>query len=179
MNGNSSPSPEATPASFPPLGWWWAEPGRLLVGSHPCREAEGGAHWLQRLAEHGFTHILSLNSEKEELSWPFPELPAGMERWRLPIEDYDIPDNMDLIPAVRRVQFVLSNKSARVFVHCMGGCGRSGYVAGSILVALKACPGKEIQSLLDQRRREAGLTADCPETLEQRVFLKNVHILFL
>lgn len=149
-----------------PGGWWWAEPGRLLVGRHPARcLAEGVDPWAV-LARLGIRHLLSLVEVTEDRSLPSLPPAPNLSIRRFPVGDYGLPDPEALRALV--LDLGVGPQAPPLFIHCMGGCGRSGVVAAALLVARGYCPPDRVQACLDRAREAAGLTADCPETPAQR-----------
>lgn len=150
-----------------PPGWWWVEPGRILVGRHPARAvAEGWDPWSV-LKECQIRHRVRLVEEAEERELPALACPPWLTTLDFPIPDFGLPEVPALVRFVRELGLGLPGKPDRVFVHCMGGCGRSGVVAAALLVAGGFLAADRVQPRLDQARRQAGLEAHCPETEAQ------------
>lgn len=91
----------------------------------------------------------------------------GMELLRLPIVDGDVPSSVRatraLVDAVReRVA-----RGERVVVHCRGGLGRAGTIAGCVLVASGYDAASALELLAERR------SPHCPETTAQRAFVER------
>jgi len=74
---------------------------------------------------------------------------AGVEWQHLPISDYGVPSGETLTAwpaASARARGVLA-ADGRVWVHCMGGCGRSGTVALRLMVELGEEPSAALARL--------------------------------
>lgn len=151
-----------------PPGWWWAEPGRLLVGRHPARAVREGLDPWAVLAAAGVSRVLTLVEPAEEDGLPRAVPPAGFRLERFPIPDFDVPGERALVEWVQSAGRELGSTAAPLFLHCMGGCGRSGVMAAALLLEWGLCPASALQERLDQRRMEAGLAPGCPETVRQR-----------
>jgi protein-tyrosine phosphatase len=74
---------------------------------------------------------------------------AGVGWCHLPVPDFGVPEGAmarcwpDVARAVRRVL----GAGGRVFVHCMGGCGRSGMIALRLMVEAGEAPGPALARL--------------------------------
>jgi protein-tyrosine phosphatase len=60
---------------------------------------------------------------------------------------------------------LLARREAPILIHCVGGLGRTGVVAGCLLRALGVAPAEALKRLVDARGN------DCPQTAEQRLFV--------
>ena len=67
---------------------------------------------------------------------------AGIGWWHLPVTDYGAPDPEveALWPEAEAAALAALSRGARVLVHCMGGCGRSGMAALRLMIAAKEPP---------------------------------------
>jgi ADP-ribosylglycohydrolase len=92
----------------------------------------------------------------------------GLEWHHLPIRDVDVPDERfeDLwtYSGVRLRSLLVKND--KVVIHCLGGLGRTGTVAGRLLVEFGATPGDAIKGV---RRARTGTI----ETRKQEEYVKN------
>jgi len=92
----------------------------------------------------------------------------GLEWHHLPIRDVDVPDDHfeDLwtYSGVRLRNLLV--KGEKVVIHCLGGLGRTGTVAGRLLVEFGATPGDAIKGV---RAARAGTI----ETRKQEEYVKN------
>jgi len=88
---------------------------------------------------------------------------AGLSVTRFPIADGTVPRGgpPELLPLVTTIVTVL-RAGERVVIHCVAGMGRTGLVAGCVLVAL-GMKAPEALALLTRARGPA-----CPETAAQR-----------
>jgi len=60
-----------------------------------------------------------------------------------------------------------------VFVHCAGGCGRTGTLVGCWLARHGIAEGEAVVDYLDELRIAAGLPPGCPETPAQRQLITS------
>jgi protein-tyrosine phosphatase len=140
----------------PTAGSYWVEPGRLLAGRYPSGED------VAALRAAGVTLVVDLTEEGELAAYA---LPAEVRRERVPIADFAAAD----VETVRRVLDLVGEELAAggiVYLHCRGGCGRTGSVVGCYLVE-RGSAGNEALA------RVAELCgARCPETPDQESLVR-------
>jgi protein tyrosine phosphatase (PTP) superfamily phosphohydrolase (DUF442 family) len=90
----------------------------------------------------------------------------GMELLRLPIRDGGVPTAAEVAPLVAAVRARLAAEG-RVVVHCRGGLGRAGTIAGCVLVDHGQDAAAALERLAQRRSRS------CPETAAQRAFVAS------
>ena len=92
----------------------------------------------------------------------------GLEWHHLPIRDVDVPDERfeDLwtYSGVRLRNLLVNGE--KVVIHCLGGLGRTGTVAGRLLVEFGVTPGDAIKAIRSAR-------AGTIETRKQEEYVKN------
>lgn len=122
---------------------WWVEPGRLLAGEYPGDRSEPKARTKIRvLLEAGIDSFVDLTEANELLPYA-PELllqeaektgrPVPTHR-RFGIRDVSIlADDTGYDEIVEHIRSELE-AGQRVYVHCMGGKGRTGTVIGCWLI---------------------------------------------
>lgn len=147
----------------------WPAPGRLGVMPRPA-----GGQWLTgdltALRECGVDTLVCALSEEERQRLDLTNQPAvshqlGLSYIGFPIPDFGVPDPVEL----RRLAARLADEvrdGRFVVVHCFGGIGRSGVIAGATLIHLGAT-AEQAMELITQAR---GVPA--PETAEQRDLLR-------
>ena len=167
----------------PPLeNSYWVVPGLFLAGQYPGaldpRELEAK---LNRLLDAGIRMVLNL-MEPGEVNWdgvpfaPYEErlrelaLARGseVETVRLAVRDMDVPSRAMMTDILDLVERCLDGQ-APVFVHCLGGRGRTGTVAGCFLRRRNlAGPGEVLDRLRELRQKGRNTVGDSPETRAQR-----------
>ena len=126
---------------------WWISKGEILGGQYPgTPKPEEQKEMLIALLELGITFFISLQRPKEtgRGTKPFPDymplvhelarargVDVGFNRF--PISDQAIPDTATMEAILDCIdEAIISGK--KVYVHCWGGNGRTGTVAGCWLV---------------------------------------------
>jgi ADP-ribosyl-[dinitrogen reductase] hydrolase len=91
--------------------------------------AWGASAVITLIEDHEFT-LLGIEALGEEV------VQLGMQWWHLPIRDVDVPDERfeNLWQAVGSEVHARLGQGERILIHCRGGLGRTGLLAGRILV---------------------------------------------
>jgi protein-tyrosine phosphatase len=92
----------------------------------------------------------------------------GLEVLRLPIRDTSVPDDLPSVDALLDQVEARVRGGKRVVVHCRGGLGRTGVIAGCWLVRQGVSAADALAMLREVRRSER-----CPENEEQRRFVRS------
>ncbi len=159
-------------------------PGRLGMtfapGKKKSRAVYGNYAWdrdlnidLETLAQAGATVLVTLLEAFELEAAKIPDLfkqaeAVGLEVIHFPIRDVSTPTDVDAVhDLLDQIEDRLS-KGESVVVHCMGGLGRTGTIAGCFL-RRQGMAGPEVLAELRRARR----TDKCPETWEQRDYVTN------
>jgi len=156
--------------------------GRIGLTFAPGKKALSltGIRWerdlhtdLDRLVEVYRTDLLVCLVEDHELArLGIPDLveqavARGIEVLRLPIRDGGVlPNPQDVADVVGRILGAVQMGST-VVLHCAGGLGRTGTVAGCALVALEYEPEDALQILHEVRGPR------CPENARQELFIEK------
>ena len=168
-------SPLAAPAALPLSNCYWVLPGQLLAGEHPGGSTAAATRArLRRLLEAGVNCFIDL-TQPDELAPYDAELPLGVDYFRKPIPDHGIPQQpgqmAELLDCVRDAL-----RSGRVvYLHCRAGIGRTGMVAGCLLVE-SGLPGDAAVDELNrvwQLSGRAALWPQVPETPEQTEYVRR------
>lgn len=142
--------------------------GKLGIGPMPGR---GGtyARDLAEVLDWGPGLALTMTTlaelaEKGAEGLPGDLAAVGVEWLHLPIADYGVPSGQMLAAwpgAAARVRDLLA-AGGRVWVHCMGGCGRSGTAALRLMVEA----GEEPRAALARLRQMRPCAVETPEQFE-------------
>src|SRR6266850_1696336 len=168
-------SPLAAPAALPLSNCYWVLPGLLLAGEHPGGATAAATRVrLRRLLEAGVSCFLDL-TQPDELPPYDADLPLGVDYFRKPIPDHGIPlqpgHMAELLDCLREAL-----RSGRVvYLHCRAGIGRTGTVAGCLLVESGLAGEAAVAELnrLWQQSGRAALWPQVPETPEQTKYVRR------
>jgi protein-tyrosine phosphatase len=124
---------------------------------------------LDLLAREGIRTIACLVEAHELVKWGIDGLPSaaaarGIELLHRPIRDVSVPTLDD---ARSLVGELIARREAPMLIHCVGGLGRTGVIAGCLLRALDIAPGEAL------RRLVAARGDDCPQNEKQRRFVRG------
>ena len=125
---------------------------KLLAGPYPFD--------VDALLEAGVTTFIDL-TEDGELE-PYA-VPAGVTHRRFGVADFGCPTAVQ----VRAILEAISSAEGLVYLHCQGGCGRTGTIIGCYLVE----QGLAADRALERVRALTG--GPCPEVGEQEALVQR------
>lgn len=141
---------------------YWLCAGRVLAGEHP---GAAGADALSRrvaaIEAAGATLFVDLTAAADRVP---AYAPVTARRLSFAIADFGLPG----IDAMRRTLDAILAESGRgglVYLHCKAGVGRTGTVAGCLLVE-QGFSGDEALALLQRKWAAAEQRVDSPRTPE-------------
>lgn len=155
-----------------PVGWRVG----LTLAPGKCGPSREGPRWARDLdadldvvAREGVRTIACLVEAHELVKWAIAGLPSaaaerGIELLHFPIPDVTVPS---LHAARSVVRELIARREAPILIHCIGGLGRTGVIAGCLLRALGVSPDQALRRLVAARGKE------CPQTAEQRSFVEG------
>ncbi|MHB1952635.1 MAG: NADAR domain-containing protein [Sulfobacillus sp.] len=157
------PTQFVTDFAGPPGADWtnWLVPGKFLIGAYPV-------DWLECLRGH-VDLIFSLMQDNED-----PRLPEYRERVRelgielreFPIRDRSVTGLKEAIDIAREVCQELF-RGRRIYLHCRGGKGRTGTIAGIVLMLLYGMNDRESMRFMTERFRHRRTRGKMHPTLPQ------------
>ena len=92
---------------------------------------------------------------------------GGIAFRAFPIPDRDVPSSKESVATLAGEILVALEAGRSVAIHCRQGIGRSGLIAGAVLVAMGKRPDAAVKAVGDARGLEV------PETREQRQWLEE------
>ncbi len=158
---------------------YWLLDNQLLAGEYPGAEHESAARRkLERFLDAGIRSFIDLTQRRDELV-PYDDLLAELARQRqiecryvrVAIRDLGIPTREEMVRILATIRQDI-DAGRPVYVHCWGGIGRTGTVAGCWLVEQGFSPDDAIEQINRLRRATADGYRQSPETEEQREFIR-------
>lgn len=164
---------------------YWLEPGRILCGEYPRDFDDLDDHeGMTAILQAGVRVFLDL-TEEGELK-PYRDIalatgaslgiaPGELTFLRHPIHDVSVPrrtqEMRDILRDIRRER----HRGRTLYLHCWGGRGRTGTVAGCVLNELFGHRGDEALVVLPSRWQACAKAAfsESPETDEQRRYVRE------
>lgn len=159
---------------------YWLVPGRLLAGEYPGAQTKNEARRkLRSFLDAGVDFFLDLTEEAEGLEPYAPLLQEeAMARdrrvvyRRLPIPDMDTPTTERMREIQQTIEAALET-GRTVYVHCLGGLGRTGTVLGCYLVEHEVSVAEALAEIQRRRRWTRSGWEKSPQTPAQVDFLKR------
>lgn len=154
---------------------YWVVPGSFLAGEYPRNMDEPSSiEKMAALKEGGVDVFIDLTEESHMLPYTQWLDPDSQTYQRFPIRDVTVPSTPELTTAILDTIDDSIAEGKTVYVHCMGGIGRTGTIVGCWL----SRHGNQGQAALD---RLTELWADCPkssytrspETPAQRAYVRS------
>jgi ADP-ribosylglycohydrolase len=163
-------------AERPPLAnCYWVLPGQLLAGEHPGGATqESTRSRLARLLQAGIGCFLDLTQEGEVTPYQ-GELPEGVQYLRRPITDHALPRKPAQMTKILECLQQALAAGRPVYLHCRAGIGRTGVVAGCLLVE-RGLGGEEAVLELNRLWQQSARSAQwpsIPETPEQVEYVRR------
>lgn len=171
----------------------WLPGGRVLCGEYPGYTSPSeAARKLKALARFGVSTYIDLTTADEALK-PYTPVALGVEVDRklgdpymleypvakrevhhFPIRDLGVPDEALMTQILDTIDDALAC-ARTVYIHCLGGVGRTGTVAGCWLRRHGAQPDEALDIIADRwkamsKRRRAPVS---PETSQQRRYVRE------
>ena len=166
---------------------WWIEAGKVIGGRFPgTPDPDVSVRLLNRLLDVGVRVVINLQEADEcgSNGRPFPDYVsmlkkiaddrgATVEAHRFPIRDMDVPTASKMQVILDAIDRAVAAERL-VYVHCWGGHGRTGTVAGCWLVRAGASYSDALQAIEHARRSDAHLARNsAPQTESQRAFIRS------
>lgn len=160
----------------PHTNTYWLLPGRVLAGEHPGYAGAVTLPFrLQGLHDAGVSCCIDLTGAADPVPsyQPLPVAGRLARRESFPIADFGLPTPDGMRSVLTAIQQALAAGDV-VYLHCRAGIGRTGTVAGCLLVE-HGFSGDEALALLQRKWRAMAKRAKephTPETDAQRAFIR-------
>ena len=149
-------------------------PGQFLAGEYP-RDIDPVSSRAKMLSlqETGVTLFIDL-THKDDMLDPYTEFLTTARHMPFPVRDLSVPESPELIVAILDAIDQEISQGGVVYVHCLGGVGRTGVVTGCWL-SRHGHPGEAALHRLRELWRECpkSFSRDSPETDEQIRYILN------
>ena len=163
---------------------WWIEPDRLLGGAYPGDlDPRIARDKIAALLDVGIRTFVNLMEQRESnrdgvAFAPYAPIAAELAR-ELEIECARFPIVDQKIPSVAEMRATLAFIDERLalgrpcFVHCWGGRGRTGTVAGIHLIRIGRATPESFEARIRELRGADATLGSAPETEPQRSFVRR------
>ena len=151
--------------------WFWAEPGRIVAGKYPGSkndEAKARVKLAAILAD-GVSLFVDL-TEQGELDAYAHLLDGRAGHIRHPIRDMSTTGMSEMAAILDEIDGELG-RGGIPYVHCWGGCGRTGTVIGAWWVRHGMTEDAAVERY--QRMSRAIQWQECPQTEAQRAVIRG------
>jgi protein-tyrosine phosphatase len=160
------------------------QPRFLYCGEYPGDRKEKIARArLWSLVEMGVRTFIDLTSPADDLARYEKllfeleqEAGARLQRVSLPVPDMGVPDSTDTMRAILDAIRTSVRRQPAVYLHCWGGIGRTGTVAGCWLRECGLGPDEalqRVQKLYSTHMPKARIHPESPQTEEQKEYIRS------
>ena len=177
MNAPNAPFPRS----------YWVSPGELLAGLYPGDADQATAHAkLKAMLDCGIRHVVNLMEEdtaprgsrlrpyRQQLTDLAKDMGLDVTYSHWPIVDYGVPTADTMRSILDDIDQTIAGGRA-VYVHCMGGIGRTGTVVGCYLSRHGIAVGPDALTRISELRSGDPYSRHVasPESREQREMVRR------
>ncbi len=170
-----------TPQHYP------IQPGVLFGGEYPGDiKIKVAQARLWSLVEMGVRTFIDLTSPEDRLTRYEQmlyeieqEAGARLHHISLPVPDMGVPDSSEAMRAILDTIRTSVRKRPAVYLHCWGGIGRTGTVAGCWLRECGLGPDealRRVQRLYSTHMHKARIHPESPQTDEQKDYIRSWRV---
>ena len=157
---------------------YWVIEGSFLAGEYPATPHEGSSKIkLQSILDAGVTAFIDLTEEGELKPYTSLLTPVAtnhnrsVTHRRMPIKDLGITTTAKMSELLKLLASLIKAGEI-VYLHCWGGIGRTGTVAGCYMIQeLCMTPEQALRKIEDLRKDTPDGWRRSPETEEQRAMV--------
>jgi protein-tyrosine phosphatase len=157
---------------------YWVLPEKLMAGPYPASPmlADQTRAQLSWLVEQGISELIDLTNPGERPGYQaeFKSVCAryGVQgNWqRFAIADFGLPSPALMSGILYQIEHLLANDKM-VYLHCMGGLGRTGTVVGCYYVQQGMSGEEALHKIQNLRIGTANFQHPSPETDAQQAFI--------
>jgi len=145
---------------------YWVVPDKFMAGCYPgAVDPIEAKRQLKSLLDHGIRHLINLMAPDEVNRFGTPFVPyenrliklaqaAGCQVNidQMPIKDMGIPDRPQMRRILDQIDSCIQHNKP-VYVHCLGGIGRTGTVVGCYLARHGLASGQELLRRIQELRK--------------------------
>lgn len=148
-------------------------PGKVYAGEYPG-DLHNPEMKVNQLVAFGITHFIDL-TEDGELNPYSHLLPGKCTYYRFPIPDVSVPKCCEgAYVLLNQIALILADNVNKIYIHCWGGVGRTGTIAGCFYVFNGETCKSSITHLREQFKEcPKSERRTTPETSEQIDFIKE------
>ena len=161
---------------------YWVVPGRFLAGEYPGlgNDKAGTRTRLKAFLNAGFEEFIDLTTENERpqyssmLKHEAESIGLVVRHHRFSFPDFSVPSQAKMVSALDAIDAALT-ASHTVYLHCVGGIGRTGITVGCHLIRHGMEPRDALRQLRELYRAslQSLIVPTTPETEEQTRFILN------
>lgn len=166
--------------AIPNVDSYWVLENQFAAGAYPSSPDENvGRLKIQSLLRAGITCFVDL-TQHSDVYFPYKgmltqeaeEYNLSVKRYSFPIVDYDIPGEEMMTDILNLIDQNLT-AGKKVYLHCVGGVGRTGTVVGCYLVRHGLSGEAALQRIPELRRQTDTPWKSSPESDFQINFVKH------
>jgi atypical dual specificity phosphatase len=158
---------------------YWVVPNTLLAGGYPLSWSDADARErITALLDEGVRSFVDLTESDDWKAYDTlvavlaGELGIDVRYRRMAIRDHDVPTREHMTSVLEYIDHEIG-EGRPVYVHCVGGIGRTGTVVGCWMVQKEGRAPADALARIAELRRDLASRTPSPETRAQRRFIEG------